>query len=103
MIRNPCLLNKREEILVITAFVFPHIGMKDSNGRESASEPSLKGNGFPKKVRTHFTAVQIAAMEKRFAINPYPTAKEREEIARVLQLHDVQIQVCVRIWRIRCM
>ena len=84
-----------QEILVLTACVYPHIEMKDSNGHESTTESSPKGNGFPKKVRTHFSAVQIAAMEKRFAVNPYPTAKEREEIARVLQLHDVQIQVCV--------
>ena len=58
------------------------------------------GGSTCKKPRTQFTPKQLIYLEDRFAHNMLPTIKDREDMARELDLTQMHIQVsclCCRV------
>lgn len=74
--------------------------LKESDGKESGG--SLVMRHKRRKPRALFSHTQVYELEKRFAVQKYLTAHEREYLAKVLNLTETQVKIWFQNRRYKC-
>ena len=85
------------QLLNVLAFLFPRADDKPSSPRSPCGK-SRK----PRRHRALFSHAQVYELERRFSVQKYLNAQEREQLAKVLNLTETQVKIWFQNRRYKC-